>query len=954
MRKTLIALSLFLSPHLIANPIWKDREIPSSIPQQRASTVGTSSLYKARHLILDAVALRVQLSSTATSDRLNNAFDQQRSITTNISLNLPLPDGSMLPVTAIEYFLMEPILAEKFPQFKAWKVQATDGRNIQGRIDFTAAGFHAMLTLENGDMVFIDPDKSASTRSTVDNFYRSFSKQDNKHLFQRPLIADEVLSAPVTSHRRFENTRTVAAKIANELITYRLALAATAEYTALHDGNKTLALSAMLTTINRVNEIYERDLAIRFVLVANTDQLIYSNPSTDPFSSENPYALLDENIANMETVIGNENYDIGHLLGGAGAGGLALLSGVCRSDEKAHKAGGITGSPNPYGDSFNIDYVSHEIGHQLGATHTFNSLKQSCSQGNREADTAIEPGSGSTVMSYAGICGADNLQHNSDAVFNAVSIEQINQYTRYSGKANCGVNVASTNNAPSLTAGQRFYIPSNTPFVLKSDATDSDGDKLTYTWDQIDSNGTATEVGIDAGDNPLFRSYLPTANNQRYFPQLATLFGGISIIGETLPLTRRKVTFASMVRDNNGGIARSNTQIETSGNTFEVTSQNSAYLYHINENIEVRWNEAGTSWSPVNCNHVDIKLLIEDGITQDLLLKTPNDGSQSLIIPNTTKATSKARLMVACSDNIFFALSAGNIAITTSVLADSLPIVSIDSPTIIKGDEKILTYRITLSKPVTKNAALDYRIHHLQSGIDIQTGIVTLSVGEASKTITQPIPDDITSKGDIEYQLTLSSPQQLQFATTTTLSTLGTVIDKQNNSVPVEITTRDISVIEGSSGITQAMFTLTLNQAASDSISINYTTLNNTAQNNNDFTSKQDTLIIPAGKTTATISIDITADQRIENNETFHLLLSNASDNSVLINTTIIATIINDDKPTEIEAEKETETAVATQVEDKAGGSLDRLLTFFLICIALITLKFRQTVKRKRNYLVNK
>jgi hypothetical protein len=269
--------------------------------------------------------------------------------------------------------------------------------------------------------------------------------------------------------------------------------------------------------------------------------------------------------------------------------------------------------------------------------------------------------------------------------------------------------------------------------------------------------------------------------------------------------------------------------------------------------------------------------------------------------------------------------------------------VSIDSPTITKGDGKILLYRITLSKPVTKNAALAYRIRHHQSGIDIQMGEVSLSVGETSKTIAQPLQDDVTSKGNTAYQLTLSSLQQLQFATTaTTLSTLGTVINNKTNSALIEITTSDISVIEGSSGITKAIFTIKLNQAASETVSINYTTINNTAQDNTDFTSKRDTLIIPAGKTTATISIDITADQRIENNETFQLLLSNASENSVLINTSVIATIINDDKATETEVE----TQIQIQTQDKAGGALDIILTFFLICIALITLKLRQILKR--------
>jgi hypothetical protein len=669
MYKTIIVLSLFLSPNiLLASPLWEDIDTPSNVStkQLKSSSSITSPSYTARRLLLDEEALRQKLWFVLTYpvNKVPLSFDNKpvkRIPNQDKTFDLPLPDGSMLTVIATEYSMMEKSLANRFPQFKTWKVRAVNDKNIRGRIDFTAVGFHAMLILENGDTVFIDPNKSITRMESGEKqgkrAYNSFSKQKNKHLFQRKYPIKEII---IQSSKNNTTTSPKPQKrVAKSLITYKLALAATAEYSALHGTTKEESLSAMFSTINRINEIYERDISIRLELTG-TDKLIYLNPNTDPYSSGNSYKMMSENRINIDTVIGSKNYDIGHLFGGKGTGGVALLSSVCRDSIGAHKAEGVTGSSSPYGDTFDIDYVAHEMGHQFGATHTFNSIKDSCDDDNREPSSAVEPGSGSTIMSYAGICAGDNLQPNSDAVFHALSIEQINHYTRHSGEANCGLRTDTDNNEPTLSATQRHYIPINTPFFLTAAGRDSDigvvgkNDVLTYTWDQMDINGTVTQVGIDAGDNPLFRSYLPKLSSRRYFPQLATLFGSPPVDGETLSRTNRELNFATSVRDGEGGIARTNTKILTSGSKpFKVISQADSYLYHIDDDIDVRWNEAGTSWSPISCNYVDIKLLTENGTTQDLLEKTLNDGAQTIIIPESISPVSNARIMVVCNDNIF-------------------------------------------------------------------------------------------------------------------------------------------------------------------------------------------------------------------------------------------------------------------------------------------------------------
>ncbi|WP_429105852.1 reprolysin-like metallopeptidase [Aeromonas allosaccharophila] len=562
-------------------------------------------------------------------------------------LTLPLPDGGEVTFALEAYDVLPADLAAKYPQIRTFKGYNPAHPVDTGRFDLGPQGFHAMFS-HQGQMVFVDPLRNAEG-------YAVYYQKDAHSRLEED--ADKVIGPGVSKLVRKVQVDGNARK------RYTIAISAAGEYTRYHGGSKVLALAAITTLLNRVNEVYQRDVGAEFVLASGNDSVIFSDPVSDPF--DNTDADADRNVDVQAQAFADGDlgaFDIGHVLN-TGGGGLAGLGVLCVDAMPPYyaygaKSSGMTGSSDPVGDAFFIDYVAHEIGHQFGADHTFNGTTGSCGGGNRATGQAFEPGSGSSIMAYAGICGEENIQPHSDPYFHSKSIERMRAHM--ATVSTCGTTLPLSNNAPQAAAGSDYVIPANTPFALKGAGADLDGDPLLYNWEQIDLGNESSSIAtmVDDGTRPLFRFVSPTRSAERILPSLPSLLSGTLAKGEAWPTTNRDLNFRLTVRDGQGGVASDDMKVQVinTGAAFRITSPLSGVTLTPGGSQSIAWDVAGTTVAPISCSKVDISVTQDEGASWTTLAAgQPNNGAATVTLP--ANLTSSVRLKVACSDNIFFAIS---------------------------------------------------------------------------------------------------------------------------------------------------------------------------------------------------------------------------------------------------------------------------------------------------------
>lgn len=604
---------------------------------------------KAQYYTLDIQALKNYLQDAPKRKNLD--------VISNKIVSFPTSNNSFENFRVKEASVMEDQLQNKYSNIRTYVAQSIDNPTNIMRFSITPQGLHTMSFISGVGIEFIDP------YTKNGNEYIVYAKKDLPRLDQEWVCHFSEDTAD-TTERSFNQTTSFNA---NDGImrNFRLALACTIEYSEFHwtaagltagdteASKKAAVLAAMVVTLNRNNFIYERDLSVTMTLVANNEDVIFIN--SDSFSNDNAGALINESQTVIDANIGFTNYDIGHTFS-TGGGGLAQLNSPCTSS----KARGITGSPAPVGDPYDVDYVAHEIGHQYGAPHTFNGNTGSCN-GNRTASNAYEPGSGSTIMAYAGICAPQNVQSNSDAYFHQKSLQMM--WANITSNSTCAAQTPTGNSAPTANAGSDYIIPISTPFKLTGSSTDIDGTSThTYTWEQYDLGSAGLPIETNT-TGPLVRSFEGTDNPTRYIPRLEDIMvnGGVSTTWEKLASVGRTETFRLTVRDNdvNGGQTAQDEMVATvnaSDGPFLVTSQNTDQIVWTEGTTEtITWDVAGTATFPgVNTPNVNILLSTDGGQNFDTVLASnvPNDGSHDITVPNVSAPF--CRIMVEGAGNIFF------------------------------------------------------------------------------------------------------------------------------------------------------------------------------------------------------------------------------------------------------------------------------------------------------------
>ncbi len=611
--------------------------------------------------------LRLDLGALKTALR-NAPMEATAAAKSNpVLLTMPMADGSDEVFEIYESPVLAPALAARYPMIKSFAGRGLNDRYSTIRFDYGTEGFHAIIRSANRGEAYIVP---AAVGQEI--FYTAYFSRDHKLEADRLLqlsCGNEFDGATANLHETgISKSAERSPETILDLRTYRIALSCTGEFASLHGGTKAGVVSAFNTIINLCNSVWQSEVAMK-MLIVSSDNLIFLTGATDPYTTPNQGKLLvNQNLNIYPNLINAADYDTGFLLTGCctDVGGVGPFGSFCAAPNKMC---GVACQCQAITDNFYINTLVHEIGHKMTAHHTMNN----CAQYSDQVDSpnAYEPGSGSTIMSYAGACGVDNIQQDAVEYYHVNNLEQIIDFTRTEGGSLCNGTVAVNNNIPVATIPlqNNFYIPISTPFQLTGSATDADNDALTYCWEQYDL-GASAALNAPGMTSPLFRSFPPTSSSTRVFPRLLSILNNSTSPVEQLPANSRDLNFRMTVRDNNPTAgaavwAQIKFKATATAGPFRVVYPNSDVDTLTAGNYEeIKWDVANSDNNLVKCKKVNIKLSIDGGFNYPITLvaNTDNDGSQVVLIP-TNAVTVGARVRVEAADNIFFDLSNKNFTI---------------------------------------------------------------------------------------------------------------------------------------------------------------------------------------------------------------------------------------------------------------------------------------------------
>jgi chitodextrinase len=742
------------------NPWVKSSKINNTILKNKSQL---STNYQVFNLDID-------LFKSALNNAPKRAGFAQKSSTI---IEFPNSEGKLERFSIFEASIMHPDLQAKYPGIKSYAGKGIDDPTATIRFSVSHLGIKTMTIAAGKNAEFIEPYSSDLTQYMV---YNKESKNASLNSFEC-LVKDDV------SNKIKATPTSVARPNADDgvLRTFRLAISATGEYTQYFGGTKANALAAINATMTRVNGIFEIDFGVTMVLIANTVDVIYTNANTDPYTTN----LNSQLQSTLTSVIGESNYDIGHVFqNGSNNGNAGCIGCVCVDGSKGSA---FTSHTVPEGDNFDVDYVAHEMGHQFGGNHTWTF------NGNEGTNAQMEPGSGSTIMGYAGITGATDVQAHSDPYFHAISIQQITNYVK---TTSCQTNTATGNNVPTVTAGGDFTIPKSTPFMLTGDGTDADGNNtLTFCWEQMDENNASTTYpSTTATSGVAFRSFSPTASKSRSFPEISTvLAGNTSSQWEAVPSVGRTLNFRLTVRDNiaGGGANNSDDMVVTVNSTtgpFVVSYPNSAITWNVNQLQTITWDVAGTNGTAVNCQTVNILLSTDGGSTYPISLASgvANNGSAQITVPNTIGTQN--RIKVEAADNIFYDVSNANFNIEAEVICNAIVPTNLTS-------SNISSTSATLNWDTVPGAT--YAIQYRETGTSTWS---TASTGDTSFNLSGLNP--LTSyEAQVQSVCSSGSSAFSSLVNFTTLDLVLVYCNSKGNNVSDEYIGRvQIGSIDNSSG----------------------------------------------------------------------------------------------------------------------------------------------------------